>query len=317
MRSALLLIFLIVLGIGAFVAYNSFFIVHQTQMALVLEFGKPVRPETEPGLKIKLPFVQTVEYFDNRILDVEISAKEVIASDQKRLLVNAFARYHISDPLLFFQRVRDETVANSRITSVMDSALRSVLGGATFIEVVRDRREELMREIARQISARVSDEVEGFGIKINDVRIKRADLPDANSQAIYTRMQTERQREAAELRAQGNEQAKRIRATADRQSTIIIADATRDSERVRGEGDAERNRIYAAAFNRDPDFFAFYRSMQAYEEGLKSSDTRLVISPTSEFFRYFNNPNGYPAAPAPAPRPQGGAATVPAPTAVQ
>ena len=314
MRSALLLIFLIVLGIGAFVAYNSFFIVHQTQMALVLEFGKPVRPETEPGLKIKLPFVQTVEYFDNRILDVEISAKEVIASDQKRLLVNAFARYHISDPLLFFQRVRDETVANSRITSVMDSALRSVLGGATFIEVVRDRREDLMREIARQISARVSDEVEGFGIKINDVRIKRADLPDANSQAIYTRMQTERQREAAELRAQGNEQAKRIRATADRQSTIIIADATRDSERVRGEGDAERNRIYAAAFNRDPDFFAFYRSMQAYEEGLKSSDTRLVISPTSEFFRYFNNPNGYPVAPAPAPRPQGGAA---APTAVQ
>jgi len=314
MRSALLLIFLIVLGIGAFVAYNSFFIVHQTQMALVLEFGKPVRPETEPGLKIKLPFVQTVEYFDNRILDVEISAKEVIASDQKRLLVNAFARYHISDPLLFFQRVRDETVANSRITSVMDSALRSVLGGATFIEVVRDRREDLMREIARQISARVSDEVEGFGIKINDVRIKRADLPDANSQAIYTRMQTERQREAAELRAQGNEQAKRIRATADRQSTIIIADATRDSERVRGEGDAERNRIYAAAFNRDPDFFAFYRSMQAYEEGLKSSDTRLVISPTSEFFRYFNNPNGYPAAPAPAPRPQGSAA---APTTVQ
>jgi membrane protease subunit HflC len=311
MRSAITLIFLIILGVAAFIAYNAVFIVHQTQMALVLEFGNPTRVVTNPGLNTKLPFVQTVEYFDKRILDIEISSKEVIASDQKRLVVDAFARYKITDPLLFYQAVRDEIGANSRINSVMDSAMRGVLGGATFIDVVKERRDELMRQIAE----RVSGEVKDFGIEIVDVRIKRADLPDANSQAIFTRMQTERQREAAELRAQGSEQAQRIRATADRQRTILVAEANRDSERTRGEGDAERNRIYAAAFSRDQDFFAFYRSMQAYEEGLKSNETRLVISPNSEFFRYFNSPGGTPqsAATPPAggnggPRTQGSAA---------
>ena len=287
MRSAVTFIFLIALAVGAFIAYNSFFIVHQTQMALVLEFGNPTRVVTKPGLNTKLPFVQTVEYFDKRILDIEVASKEVIASDQKRLVVDAFARYRITDPLLFFQAVRDEAGASSRVNSVMDSALRGVLGSSTFIDVVKNRRDELMRQIAE----RVSTEVRDFGIEIVDVRIKRADLPEANSQAIFTRMQTERQREAAELRAQGSEQAQRIRATADRQRTVIVAEATRDSERIRGEGDAERNRIYAAAFSRDPDFFAFYRSMQAYEEGLKTNDTRLVITPNTEFFRYFNNPN--------------------------
>jgi modulator of FtsH protease HflC len=288
MRSAILFVVLLVLAVAAFVAYNAFFIVHQTQMALVLEFGNPTRQVDKPGLYTKLPFVQTVEFFDKRILDIEISSKEVIASDQKRLVVDAFARYKITDPLLFFQAVRDEAGAGSRLNAVMDSAMRGVLGSATFIEVVRDRRDELMRRIAE----RVSGEVKDFGIEVVDVRIKRADLPEANSQAIFTRMQTERQRQAAELRAQGNEQAKRIRATADRQVTVLIAEATRDSERTRGEGDAERNRIYANAFNKDPDFFAFYRSMQAYEEGLKSSETRLVITPNTEFFRYFNNPGG-------------------------
>jgi membrane protease subunit HflC len=305
MRSALLFIFLITVGVAAFIAYNAFFIVHQTQNALVLEFGNPTRIVSDPGLNTKLPFVQTVEYFDKRILDIEIASKEVIASDQKRLVVDAFARYRITNPLRFYQAVRDETGANSRISSIMDSAMRGVLGSATFIEVVRDQRDELMRRIAERVSAEVTD----FGIEIVDVRIKRADLPDANSQAIYTRMQTERQRQASELRAQGNEQAQRIRATADRQRTVIVAEANRDAERLRGEGDAERNRIYAAAFSKDPDFFSFYRSMQAYEEGLKSNDTRLVITPNSEFFRYFNNPDAVgaqnpatpPAAPAPAP----------------
>lgn len=306
MRSAILFFFVVVLGLGALVGYNSIFIVHQTQMALVLEFGNPKRVVTKPGLNTKVPFVQTVEYFDNRILDIDVASKEVIASDQKRLVVDAFARYRITDPLLFYQAVRDELGASSRLNSVMDSAMRSVLGAATFIDVVRTRREELMRAIA----ARVSAEVKDFGIEVVDVRIKRADLPDANSQSIFTRMQTARQREAAELRAQGNEQAQRIRATADRQRTVFVAEANRDAELLRGEGDAERNRIYAAAFNRDPDFFAFYRSMQAYEEGLKSQDTRLVISPNSEFFRYFNDPNGGvrpsagAAAPGSAPAPQ-------------
>lgn len=307
MRNAIFAIFLIIVGGAAFIAYNAYFIVHQTQTALVLEFGNPKRVIQEPGLYFKTPFVQTVAFFDKRILDIDLSSKEVIASDQKRLVVDAFARYKIVKPLLFFQSVTDEAGARNRLDSVMDSAMRSILGSSTFIEVVKDRRAGLTKEIA----ARVNEEAAAFGIEVVDVRIKRADLPEANSQAIYERMKTERAREAAELRAQGNEQAKRIKATADRQVTVTIADANRDAERLRGEGDAERNRIYAAAFGRDPDFFAFYRSMQAYEEGLKSNDTRLVISPTSEFFQYFNNPSG--VAPAARPQAPGG----PSPTSSQ
>jgi membrane protease subunit HflC len=297
MRNAALVTFLIIIGIGAFVAYNSYFIVHQTQTAIVLEFGNPKRVITAPGLYWKGPLYQTVEYFDKRILDIEISNKEVTASDQKRLVVDAFARYKIIDPLKFFQSVTDEAGARTRIDNVMDAALRGILGNSTFIEVVRDKREALMGQIA----IRVNSEVRNFGAEVIDVRIKRADLPEANSQAIYERMKTGRERVAAEARAEGSEQSKRIKATADREVTVLIADANRDSERVRGEGDAERNRIYAAAFGKDPDFFAFYRSMQAYEEGLKSSDTRLVISPNTEFFQYFNSPNGTMSAPAPRP----------------
>lgn len=295
MRNAAFVIFIIIVGGLAFIAYNSYFIVHQTQTALVLEFGNPKRVITKPGLYWKTPIVQTVEFFDKRILDVEISNKEVTASDQKRLVVDAFARYKIIDPLLFFQSVTDEAGAHARIDNVMDAAMRSVLGGSTFIDVVKLKREALMHQIAE----RVNGEVKDFGIEIVDVRIKRADLPEANSQAIYERMKTERQREAAEIRAQGNEQSKRIKATADRGVTVLIAEANRDSERLRGEGDAERNRIYAGAFSKDPDFFAFYRSMQAYEEGLKSNDTRLVISPNTEFFQYFNSPNGKMSSPQP------------------
>ena len=295
MRNAAFVVFIIIVGAAAFIAYNAYFIVHQTQMALVLEFGNPTRVITKPGLYWKTPVVQTVEFFDKRILDVEISSKEVTASDQKRLVVDAFARYKIIDPLLFFQSVTDEAGAHARIDNVMDAAMRSVLGGTSFIDVVKEKREELMRQIAQ----RVNGEVKNFGIEIVDVRIKRADLPEANSQAIYERMKTEREREAAEIRAEGSEQSKRIKATADRGVTVIIADANRDSERLRGEGDAERNRIYAEAFSKDPDFFAFYRSMQAYEEGLKSNDTRLVISPNTEFFQYFNSPNGTMSSPAP------------------
>jgi membrane protease subunit HflC len=295
MRSAILVFFLAVLGIGAFVAYNSYYIVHQTQTALVLEFGKPQDVVTTPGLKFKKPFIQTVAYFDNRILDIDLPSKEVIASDQKRLVVDAFARYKITDALLFFQSVTNEIGARNRLESVMDSTIRSVLGSSTFVDVVKLRRDALMQAIAD----RVNNEARGFGIQVVDVRLKRVDLPEANSQAVYERMKTERQREAAEIRAQGSEGAKRIRANADRQVTVLIAEANRDAERMRGEGDAERNRIYAEAFGKDPDFFSFYRSMQAYEEGLKSEDTRLVISPNSEFFQYFNNPNG-----GPAPQPQ-------------
>ena len=306
MRNLLFIIAIILIGATAFIAYNAYFIVHQTQTALVLRFGEPKQVVTSPGLNFKMPFIENVEFFDKRILDIDLPSKEVIAADQKRLVVDAFARYRISDPLLFFQSVTNEVGARSRLESIMDSAMRSILGDSNFQNIVKEKRDELMRAIA----GRVDGEAKRFGMQIVDVRLKRVDLPEANSQAIYERMKTERQREAAEIRAQGNEQAKRIKANADRQVTITIAEANRDAERLRGEGDGERNRIYAEAFSRDADFFSFYRSMQAYEEGLKSEDTRLVISPNSEFFRYFNTPGGSATASTPA-APRGGGSQSP------
>ncbi len=278
----------VLVAIAAIAAYFSLFVVQQTQQAIVLQFGEPVREIKDPGLYFKIPVAQTVEYFDNRILDLDTRPQEVIASDRKRLVVDSFARYRIVDPLLFFQRVRDERIARSRLGAVLDSSLRRVLGSATFRDVVRDKREELMAEITRQ----VNNEGKGFGLKIIDVRIKRADLPEANSQAIYRRMQTEREREAAEIRAKGEEISRRIRANADREVTVVKAEATRESEIMRGDGEAQRTKILADAFGQDPDFFTFYRSMQAYEKGLQGKDTRLVISPNTDFFRYFNNPAG-------------------------
>lgn len=286
--------FLVVLAaLAAAVAYFSLFVVHQTQQALVLQFGEPKREIKDPGLYFKIPVAQSVELFDKRILDLDTRPQEVIASDQKRLVVDSFARYKIVDPLLFFQTVRDERIARSRLDAVLDSGLRRVLGSATFEEVVRDTREDLMAEITRQVNV----EAKGFGVEIVDVRIKRADLPEANSQAIYRRMQTERQREAAEIRAQGEEASRRIRANANRQVTVVKAEATRESEMLRGEGEAKRTKILAESFGQDPDFFSFYRSMQAYEQGLQAKDTRLVITPHTDFFRYFTDPEGRAAAP--------------------
>ena len=291
---ALLAALVVVAGAIGTVAYFALFIVHVNEQAIVLEFGKPVRIINDPGLFWKIPVVQTVEYFDKRILDLDTASQEVTASDQKRIVVDAFARYRIVNPLLFYQTVRDERNVRSRLGPIVESALRRVLGGTTFQDVVRDKREELMKRIAKT----VNDEGKEFGLEVVDVRIKRADLPEQNSKNIFDRMRAERQREAAEFRAEGAAQGNRIRADADRQVTIITADATREGERTRGEGDAERNRIFADAFNRDPDFFAFYRSMQAYEQGMKSTDTRMLLTPDNEFFKYFNNPlgNGTPSA---------------------
>ena len=285
-RFLLFLLFLI--GVSGVGAYFAFFMVHQTEQALVLEFGKIKKVLRTPGLYWKIPFVQTVSYFDKRILDLDTSPQEVIVSGQKRLIVDSFARYKIIDPLLFFQTVQNEGNVGSRLGTILDSSLRSVLGSATFTDVVRDQRAVLMADITMQLNAKAKD----FGIEVLDVRLKRADLPEANSEAIYSRMKTERQREAAEIRAEGEEQARRIRADGDRQVTVLKANATRDSEKIRGDGDAKRNAIFADAFGRDPDFFAFYRSMQAYEAGLGSNDTRLVLTPDTEFFRYFNDPAG-------------------------
>jgi membrane protease subunit HflC len=277
----------VIFGAALAAAYFALFIVHQNEQAIVLEFGKPVKIITDPGLYWKVPVVQTVDYFDKRILDLDTASQEVTASDQKRLIVDAFARYRIVDPLLFYQTVRDERNVRSRLGPIVESSLRRVLGGATFQDLVRDNREALMKRIAAQ----VNDEGKEFGLQVVDVRIKRADLPEQNSKNIFDRMRAERQREAAEARAEGVGAANRIKADADRQVTVIKADATRDAERLRGEGDAERNRIFADAFNRDPDFFAFYRSMQAYETGIKA-DTRMLLAPDSEFFKYFNSPSG-------------------------
>jgi membrane protease subunit HflC len=290
--------FFVALLVGAgLLAYFAFFIVNQNEQALVLEFGAPKRVIDKAGLHWKIPVVETVQYFDKRILDLDMNPQEVPASDQKLLLVDAFARYRIKDPLKFYQAVTSEYYVPQRFGPIVQSTLRRVLGTATFIEIVRDKREALMKTIA----AEVNKQGQEFGLEVVDVRIKRADLPEKNLQSVYDRMKADRFKEAEELRAQGRAAANKIQADADRDAITIRAEARRKSDQMRGEGDAERNRIFAQAFNRDPAFFSFYRSMQAYEQGIKSNDTRMLLSPDSEFFRFFTNPSGV----APAPQPTG------------
>jgi membrane protease subunit HflC len=284
---------LIVLFVVVIIGYSSVFTVSQTEQVLVVRLGEPVRVVTEPGLNFKAPFIDSVISIDKRILDLENPSQEVIASDQKRLVVDAFARYRIKNALRFYQSVGSIQAANIQLTTLLNASLRRVLGEVTFITVVRDEREALMNRIRDQLDK----EADGYGIQVVDVRIRRADLPEQNSQAVYQRMQTERQREAAEFRAQGGQKAQEIRSKADREATVIIAEANSTAEQTRGAGDAERNRLFAEAYGQDPDFFAFYRSMTAYENGLKSSDTRFLLQPNSEFFRFFANPA--PAAPKP------------------
>jgi membrane protease subunit HflC len=279
---------LVLVVVALIVGYGALFTVYQTQQALVVRLGNPVRVVSEPGLHFKVPFVDSVIAIDRRILDLEAPAQEVFASDQKRLVVDAFARYRIKDPLRFYQTLGSIVGANSQLAILLNSALRRVLGEATFTHVVRDQRADLMARI-RDL---VDNESRAYGIEVVDVRIRRADLPEQNSQAVYQRMQTERQREAAEFRAQGAQRAQEIRSRADREVTVLVAEATAKSEKIRGEGDAQRNQIFADAFTRDVDFFNFYRSMQAYEAGLRHSDTRFLLKPDTNFFRYFNDPSG-------------------------
>src|ERR1700719_678356 len=290
----LLLLLLLLLIVG----YSSVFTVDQTEQALVVRLGEPVGVVTDAGLHFKAPFVDTVIPIDKRILDLENPSQEVIASDQKRLVVDAFARYRIKNALQFYQSVGTIHAANIQLTTLLNASLRRVLGEVTFIQVVRDEREALMARIRDQLDK----EAGGYGIQVVDVRIRRADLPEQNSQAVYQRMQTERQREAAEFRAQGSQKSQEIRARADRDVTVLLADATSQSEQVRGQGDAERNRIYAESYGKDPDFFAFYRSMTAYENGLKSNDTRFLLRPDSDFFRFFGSAAGRPSAAVAAPK---------------
>jgi len=275
------------------VGYMSLFTVQQTEQTIVLQFGKPVDVVTDPGLHFKAPWNSVINV-DKRILDLENPSQEAIASDQKRLVVDAFARYRIKDALRFYQSVGSIQAANIQLTTLLNAALRRVLGEVTFINVVRDDREKLMQRIRDQLD----HEADGYGIQVVDVRIRRADLPEQNSQAVYQRMKTEREREAAEFRAQGGQKAQEIRSKADREATVIEAEARSLAEQTRGVGDAERNRLFAEAYGKDADFFAFYRSMSAYENGLRANDTRFLLRPDSDFFRFFGNPSGKTATPA-------------------
>ncbi len=271
---------LVVLGV---IAYQSLFVVQEINQAIVLQFGDPKKLITKPGLQVKIPFIQNVVFLDRRILSLDPQPEEVIASDQKRLIVDAYARFKIVDPLKFYISVGDERVARSRLATIINSRLRSVLGTQSLATLLSEDRTKQMAIIQEGVNT----EAEGFGITIIDVRIKRADLPQANSEAIYKRMQTEREREAKEFRAKGAEMAVTITSTADKEVTVILANANKQSEIMKGEGDGKRNKIFADAFGKDPDFFSFYRAMQAYEKALIGGDTSLILSPDSDFFKFF------------------------------
>jgi membrane protease subunit HflC len=274
-----------------FIGLSATFELHQTQQALLLRFGEPVPDRglvTEPGLHFKLPLIETVVYLDNRILDLESSKQEVLASDNQRLEVDAFVRYKIADPLKFYQTVGSVAGADNQLGSVLNSAVRRVLGDANQSQIVRDERVALTAKIREQVNR----EAERFGVAIVDARIRRVDLPRQISEKVFDRMRTERAREAAEYRALGQQDAQQIRSSAQRDATVIVAEAQQQGDTMRGEGEAERNRIFAEAFSPDPDFFAFYRSMQAYDASLKGKGARFVVSPSSDFFRYFDRASG-------------------------
>ena len=274
-----------ILVVAGFAVYLSLFTVKEINQAIVLQFGDPKKIISTPGLQVKIPFIQNVVFIDRRILSLDPAPEEVIASDQKRLIVDAYARFKIVDPLKFYVSVGDERVARSRLATIINSRLRSVLGKQSLATLLSEDRTKQMAIIQEGVNI----EAEKFGITIIDVRIKRADLPQANSEAIYKRMQTEREREAKEFRAKGAEMAVTITSTADKEVTVLLANAKKQSEIMKGEGDGQRNKIFAQAFGKDPEFFAFYRAMQAYEKALIGGDTSLILSPDSDFFKFFGN----------------------------
>ncbi|HEY1779062.1 MAG TPA: protease modulator HflC [Roseiarcus sp.] len=285
--------------IAIILASMATFTVNPTEQALVLRFGQPVRDLIDaPGLYLKWPFVDTVVYIDKRILALDSEPQEVLVSDNQRLDVDAYVRYRIADPLLFYQSVFDIRGADAQLGGMLNSALRRTLSEASITDIVRDKRDALMADIRDQMIVGAKR----FGLEVVDVRIKRANLPAENAEAVFRRMQTERQQRAASYRAQGSQESQQIKAEADRKVTVILAQAQQQAQQIRGEGDGERNRIFADAYGADPDFFAFYRSMQAYENSFANGRTRALISPKSDFFRYFSTPTPAPeTGPAPAP----------------
>ena len=272
-----------------FTILSALFTVNQTKQALVLQFGEPKRIIQEPGLAIKLPFIQDVEYYEKRVLSlIPQDAEEVILADQKRILVDAYARYRISNPLLFYQTVRNEFGARTRLESIIDSSVRRVLGSETLASILTGMR----NDINDNIKDEVEESVTSLGIEIIDVRLRRADYPESTSQNIFNRMKSEREREAKEFRATGEEEAQKIRADAEKTRTVIVAEAARKAQENRGRGDSEAIEIYANSFGKDADFFSFYRSMEAYRSAIGESETSMVLSPDSEFFRFFKNKAG-------------------------
>ncbi|MFN3854995.1 MAG: protease modulator HflC [Phreatobacter sp.] len=289
MNSSFRMVLGVVAAVALFALANAFFIVQMTQHAIVLRFGQVVRePISEPGLYFKVPFIDNVIALDKRVLDLDLPVQSVLTTDRQNLDVDAFARYRIVQPLRFFQTVRTVPTANTRLASFVNASMRNIIAGATMSSLIRTDRDRLMNEIQREVNR----EAETLGVQIVDLRLTRVDLPQINQEAVYNRMQTERRQEAADLRATGQQAAVTIRARADREVVGILAEANRRAEEIRGAGDAERNRIFAEAFGRDPSFFSFYRTMQAYEQSLRQGDTRMVVSPTSDFFRYFGDPTG-------------------------
>ena len=279
-----LAVLLVAVGI---VTAGSLFTVHQTQQAIVMQFGNPQRVIQEPGLNFKLPFVQDVVYVDKRVLSVSTQREEVVTRDQKRLMVDSFARFRIANPLQYYQSYGNLQVTYQRLETILNSQMRQNLGRQILNSIVSGERSNLMNQIREQVNA----EAKVSGIDVIDVRIVRADLPKENSEKVFDRMRSQREQEAKEIRATGAESAQRITANADRERTILIANARKDSEILRGEGDGEKNRIFAEAFGKDEDFFSFYRSMQAYRGSMSDSDTSMVLSPKSDFFRYFDQQN--------------------------
>jgi membrane protease subunit HflC len=276
---------LIIITLALIVFQSSFFTVDQRQQVLILQFGEPIRAIDTPGIKFKMPFIQNAIFFEKRIIDLSLPEQEVIASDQKRLIINAFTKFQIIDPLKFYTTVGSSYGLSSKLSGILDSSLRQVIGEVTLNELLTENRGNIMKKIKDAVGS--SSEI--FGIKIIDVRIMRADLPKENSDAIYARMQTEREKEAREIRAKGAEEADKIRAEANKEKTIIIAEAKKNSDIVRGNGESESNKIYANSFGRDPEFADFYRSMSAYKTAFSNDKTKMIISPDSDFFKYFNN----------------------------
>ncbi len=274
--------------IAAFIGLASTFTVHQSEQALVLQFGKPVDVVDRPGLHFKLPFVQNVAYFSKQVLNFDAASREMTTLEQKQVIVSAFARFRISDPLLFFQSVTNEIGAQKRLVNIVNSSLRGVLGGIPMLDILTEKRALYMRQISKEVNAQTS----GFGIEVIDVRIKRVDLPEANSQAVFRRMQTQREQEARRSRAEGAKEAQTLRAEADKQQVVIVAEARRKSEILHGEGDAEATRIYNDAYGRDPQFFDFFRSLQAMKAALGGEATTYVGPATGDFFRFFGNQAG-------------------------